>query len=228
MVLLVGCGSPDPQPLVFGAAPWQAGEVSTFAVTDINGSYAGTARYEWTKMEGELWNLRREINAQGTQEIVVTDMREPGFRPVGSTIIRSDQSGTEQVRAGFDGSEVNLELTTKQDITTYDKVSVPSDVRTDVAAVMLVRALPLTAGYATRLNIFNVIVGQYERVTLTVIGEETVTVPAGSYQTWHLELESPNGKTEAWVGVDAPAPLIKFTDTRNGGLFELSEFTAAP
>jgi hypothetical protein len=216
------------QPLVFGAAPWQAGEVSTFAITDINGAYAGTATYEWAVLEGGLWNLRREINAQGTQEIVVTDMSEPGFRPVQSTLVRIDNSGTEQVRTTFNGSEANLEITNKQNITTPERVSIPSDVRTQATLVMLVRALPLAEGYATRLNIFNPIVGRHERVTLTVADREDVTVPAGTFESWRIELESPDSETAVWVAVAAPAQVVKFTESRNGGLFELSEFTAAP
>jgi hypothetical protein len=223
-LVTTACGSPEIQPLIFGPAPWQAGEVSTFAVTDINGAYAGTARYDWSRLGDDLWGLRREISAQGTQEIIATDLREPGFRPVQSTLVRMDPSGTEQVRTSFDGSEANLELTTKQSVTTFERVSIPSDVRTQSSLVMILRALPLADNYATRLNIFNPILGQFERVTLTVEEREEVTTPAGSFSTWRVHLASPTSETDVWVAVDAPYPVIKYTESRNGGLFELSEF----
>src|SRR5688572_27494512 len=73
-LLLTGCGQPDVQPLIFNAAPWQPNEMSTYELTDLNGNYAGTARYDLARLQEEEWNLRREINSQGTQEIVVVDM----------------------------------------------------------------------------------------------------------------------------------------------------------
>ncbi len=220
---LAGC-SPEIQPLVFGAAPWQAGEVSSYEVTDINGAYAGTARFDWTRVDDDVWNLRRESNTQGTQEIVTTDLREPGFRPIQSTLVRRDGAGTEQVRAGFDRSEANLELTTKQGITTYERVNITSDARVQSTLAMIIRALPLAEGYATRLNVFSPITGQLERVTLSVEEREEVTTQAGTYATWRVHLESPSGETDVWVAVDPPHPVIKYTESYNRGLFELSEF----
>jgi hypothetical protein len=228
VLLLAGCGQPEIQPLVFNAAPWQPNEVSTYRVTDINGNYAGTARYDLMQVEDDLWNLRRETNTQGTQEIVTVEMTQMGLRPTQSSLVRIANNGTEMVSATYDGGEVNLELTTRLNITTYERVNVPSDVREQVALVMLLRALPLMEGYAVHLNVFQPILGTFERVTLSVEGGEQVTTEAGAFETWLVQMATPTSETQAWVATEAPYPVIKFIDSRNGGIFELSEFQAEP
>lgn len=226
-LLLVGCSrTPDVQPLKFNAAPWLPNESSTYQLTDINGNYAGTARYDLALIDGEVWNLRREINAQGTQEIVAVDMSQVGFRPVQSTIVRIAKDGTEVVSAKYSGSQADMELTTKLNITTMQRVSIPSDAREQATLVMLLRALPLAENYAVRLNVFLPIVGILDRVTVMVEKREQVTTLAGTFDTWYVRMETPNSETEAWVSTQAPYPVVKFIDSRNGGIFELSEFQA--
>jgi hypothetical protein len=225
LVLLAACArQPEIQPLRFDSAPWQSNESSTYQLTDLNGNYAGTARYDLTRLENELWNLRREINAQGTQEIVVVDMGDEGFRPIQSTLIRVARDGTEVVNTAYSGSDANLELTTKQNIMTVQRISIPSDAREHATLMMILRALPLAEGYAVRLNIFLPVAGLLDRVTLAVVGQEQISTLAGDYDTWHVRMETADSETEAWVSTQAPYPVVKFVDSRNGGTFELSEF----
>jgi hypothetical protein len=224
LLLLAGCSKSEVQPLQFNSAPWQPNEVSIYQLTDLNGNYAGTARYDITQPQADVWNLRREINAQGTQEIVVVDMSKEGFRPLDSTLIRITRDGREQVSAKYSSSQVDMELTTKMDITTNQRVSVPSDAREQATLVMLLRALPLAEGYAVRLNVFLPVVGILDRVTVEVVKQEQVTTPAGTYDTWYVQMKTQDSKTEAWVETQAPYPVVKFVDSRNGGTFELSEF----
>jgi hypothetical protein len=91
---------------------------------------------------------------------------------------------------------------------------------------MLLRALPLAQGYAVRLNVFLPVVGILDRVTVEVLSQEQVTVLADTYDTWYVRMQTANSETEAWVSTQAPYPVVKFIDSRNGGTFELSEFQA--
>ena len=226
LLVLAGCSRPEPQPLIVGEAPWQDGESSTFRVTDLNGNYAGTARFNLARIDDQTWNLRREITAQGTQEIVVVDLRLPDLRPTAATLVRIDDSGAEQVRTTYNGSIADLELTNKLDITTYERVNIPSDARDQRSVLMLLRALPLAQGYATRLNSFLPIVPLLDRVTISVIAQEEVQVPAGSFDAWKVRLDTGDSRTDAWISVTPPYPLVKFIDGRTQGTFELTEFQA--
>lgn len=224
LLLLAACSAPDPQPLIFGDAPWGDGEVSVYRVTDLRGAYAGSTRYDLVRLDDSTWSLRRETSAQGTQEIVVVDMSVGEYRPREATLVRIDASGSEQVRTRYQGSEANLELTSKQNITTYQRVNIPSDARDQRTLPMLARTLPLADRYATRINSFLPVVPILDRVTLRVAGHETVQVPAGEFEAWRVVLDTGNSQTEVWVGVDAPYPLVKYKDGRNQGVYELIEF----
>jgi hypothetical protein len=226
LLLVTGCSQPEIQPLQFNVAPWQPDESSVYQLTDLNGNYAGTARFDLTSVADGAWNLRREINAQGVQEIVAVNMGAEGFRPLQSTLVRIARDGTEVVNAQYSGSQANLELTTKLNVTTVQRVSIPSDAREQATLVMLLRALPLAQGYAVRLNVFLPVVGILDRVTVEVMSQEQVIALAGTYDTWYVRMQTANSETEAWVSTQAPYPVVKFIDSRNGGTFELSEFQA--
>jgi hypothetical protein len=224
LLFLVGCGTPAPQPLIFNPAPWRNGEVSLYQITDVNGNRAGMARYELNQSADGLWTLLREINAQGGVETVMVEMSEADYRPQQAELIRRDQSGRERVATTYSGSQVDLELTTRGDVTTYERMNIPSDARDQRTLVMLARALPLAQNYATRLNSFLPVVPLLERVTLSVGRNESVSVPAGTFNTWRVTIAQRDSSLQIWVGVDAPYPVVKFVDGRNRGTFELAEF----
>ncbi len=223
-LLIVACGQPATQPLTWAETPWQAGEQSLFQITDVNGQYAGTARYTMSTLD-DGWLIAREIVAQGSSETVSVSMNA-GLRPVRSHLIRSAgfQQGEEMVIATYNSGQVDMELTTVQNVTTYERASIPSDARDSNVLVMLVRALPLTANYATRINTYLPVAGLLETYTVVVRGHEEVSVPAGVFSTFKVELRTRNYTTTVWVA-DAPGrPLIKYFDGRNQGSFELSEY----
>lgn len=226
-LLMAGCGAAEPQPLVFGAPAWRNGETSDYQVTDRTGSLAGTAMVTIVSGNEENsggWTLRREISA-GQFEVATVLMGTQGFRPVKSYLSRTDETGTQQVEAVIDRSQVDITLTSRSGVTTYERVSVPSDIRDERTLLSIARSLPLAEGYATRVNSFLPIVGISERVTVAVEKRERVTVPAGVYDTWLVEFSTPDRTTQAWIGVDAPHPVVKFIDARSKGLFELTKFT---
>ncbi len=89
----------------------------------------------------------------------------------------------------------------------------------------IVRTLPLAEGYVTRINSFLPVVGKQERLIVSVVGQADVTVPAGSFPAWEVRLESPDKRTTtAWIGRDAPYPVVKFIDGRSKATYELTEF----
>jgi hypothetical protein len=230
-VLLAACGNPEPQPLILGPIPWADGEQSVYAVTDLNGEYAGTTTITLdagaATIDGDGWTLRREVTTQGDQEVVVVEMGMPGLRPSLSTLVRLLGTARQQVTATYAGGQVDMELTTARDVTTYERRNIPSDARDQRSLLLLARALPLAPTYATQLNSYLPVADLLERVRIVVEGVEEVDVPAGRYQSWHLSLRVSDSETEAWIAVDAPHQLVKFIDGRSGGTFELRDYRAA-
>lgn len=226
LLLLAACGgTPEPQALRLGPAPWQSGEQSTFAVAGNETETTGTAVFDITG-DGEEWTFRREITALGDQEIAVVQAGVQGFRPVSSTLVRMLAGGAvEQVRTVYSQGVADLELTTRQNVTTVQRFNLPTDARDQRSIPFLVRALPLAEGYATRLNAFLPITGNLDRYTVSVVGRENVSVPAGSYDAWRVRLDAGSNISHLWVGVEAPHPIVKFDDGRANATYELQTFT---
>ncbi len=78
-------------------------------------------------------------------------------------------------------------------------------------AYQVVAALPLADGYTTSFRNFDVHSQKGKIVQLTVVGSESVTVPAGTFDAYKLELSADDGqKTTVWVAKDAHQP-VKFS-----------------
>lgn len=229
-IWLAACSRPAPVAPVFNAAPWQDGEEHVFRITDVEGKYAGTATYTLTAgindQEQPTWSIRRLIEAQGDREEITVKVLAAGFRPQSSFLERSNAAGTETVDAQYNGPSVDLVLTTRADVMTTQRIEVPSDVRESATLPMIVRALPLARHYATYLNAFLPVVGSFNRAAVRVVGEERLSVPAGSYDAWVILLEEGSLTTRLWIAKEAPHPLVKYVDGRNRATFELERYSS--
>ncbi len=228
-LVLAGCGAPEIQALRLGDAIWQTGETSVYRVTDIDGNFAGRQQFTIEEADTRLgepgWIIVRTTEAQGDQEEVTVAMTASGFIPRDASLVRTTGSGVERVTTTYESGQIDMELTTKEDVTTYQRVRIPSDARDRRTVGMLVRTLPLESGYAAHLNRYLPVADLLDRVTVSVKGREEVTVPAGSFDTWRIELDTGAAQEELWIATEPPYPLIKYTDSLNGGLFELESFT---
>jgi len=232
MLSLAACSQPTPVPLLFNPAPWQSGEQHAFAVTDIDGKSAGIATYTISDGQNDagepLWVIERMVNTQGDQEINTVKVSDAGFRPQSSYLERTSAEGAESVDAQYNSGQVDMTLKTRQSNVSLLRAQIPSDARETATLPMLVRALPLAQGYATQINSYLPIASLLDRVTVKVSGEEEITVPAGAYKTWVVELDTGNAQSKAWVAQTAPYPLIQYIDGRNKATFALTQFSSTP
>jgi len=222
---LTSCGSAQPQPLIFGEPVWTDGATSVYRVTNREDRIVGTAAFQVNHREQEDgWTLIREVLDAGVREQATIEMQPVGYRPVYSHLVRTFGGGKQVVETQFEGSQVDIALTNRQGATVYQRVQVPSDIRDERTLLLIMRALPLAQGYATRINSFLPVAGHMERVALQVRRKESVTVPAGSFDTWVVELKSNDRTTRAWVAQTAPFTVVKFIDGRSQATFELTSF----
>lgn len=230
-----GCGrsvnrffGPEFQPLRFEPVPWQDGERSEYHITDRDGRFAGTARIETISGRdgagNKLWNLRRDITAQGDHEIVDVLLNAQTLRPQSSLLVRTDRQGQQRVMTTYQSGQADIELTTLREITTHERMHVPSDVRDRRTLVLLARTLPLEQGYASRLNSFLPVAGLLDRAELEVVKQENIVVDAGSFEAWRIQLNLQNSQIVVWVAIEPPHQLLKFTDSRNEATFELVSY----
>jgi hypothetical protein len=99
--------------------------------------------------------------------------------------------------------------------TTTASIDVPSNALDNDQLLMTLRALPFAQGYAA--DYVTVVAQNALRVntTIAVVGTETIEVPAGSYEAWHVELQAGQSTQNAWYQVDAPHMLVQYDNGAN-------------
>lgn len=228
IVLTAACGSAEFGPLKFNDAPWRSGEVSEYSMSNSAGESIGTATIGIASgadaAGNAVWNVRRELLSEGDQQLSVVEMRADTLRPTQAIWAHSRAEGSEMIKTIYNGPQADLELTSVQAVTTNQRINIPSDARDEQSIAMLIRALPLASGYATRINLFSALAGATESAEIVTAGDEQIESPAGAFDAWCVNINTTTNAAVAWVGKDAPYPLLKFEDDRSGVTYELTNF----
>lgn len=77
------------------------------------------------------------------------------------------------------------------------------------AVEVLVSTLPLDAGKSYKFPMLDANKGNLENVSIDVLGEENLTVPAGSYDTYKVKVKSSDGEQIMYVQKTLPHWLVK-------------------
>lgn len=72
------------------------------------------------------------------------------------------------------------------------------------------RSLPLAEGYVTRYTSVNAFERNQSTVDLSVVGTATVTVPAGTFETWRVLVVAGRASRTAWIEVAPPHRLVQW------------------
>ncbi len=88
---------------------------------------------------------------------------------------------------------------------------VPTGVIDDNALLLLVPTMPWTASARFTLPVFASAQGKLETYTLAVAGSEEVTVPAGTFKAYKVEVTGGSQPMTLYVSQDAPHRLLKMT-----------------
>jgi uncharacterized protein (DUF302 family) len=89
-------------------------------------------------------------------------------------------------------------------------IDVPPNAIENDQLLMTLRALPFAEGYEGKLT---TVVGQNVAkidTTVRIRGREQVTVPAGSFEAWKVELDFGQAKQQAWYQAGAPNNLVQY------------------
>ena len=96
--------------------------------------------------------------------------------------------------------------------TTID-AKVPAGVIDDNALTVLVPAMPWTASSKFSVPVFASGLGELQTYTLTVAGTESVTVPAGTFQAYRVDVTGGQAPLTLYVSSDLPHRLLKVAPT---------------
>ena len=158
--------------------------------------------------------LSREVKEDGGNWVVIESVQTPMGPAVDSAVLdkqtlvlrkRSIKQGPMAVELAFDGGKASGTVAMGGEPKPV-AVDLGGELFADGAGSMDVLALlPLAADYTTTFRNLDVQKQKLALKQLKVVGQEDVTVPAGTFKTWKAEVTSADGEpgqTTIWVAAD--------------------------
>ncbi len=211
LALLAGAcsaGAGKAAPLSLGTAPWQDGELLVYDIIDRQGNTLGTSTFGFAR-EGDAWLLTAADKAGQLDQVSKVRIDAATLKPLDkektvknastdATLNITYAEGKVQIAALVNGKEQNV------------SIDLPEHALENDQLLMTLRAMPFAEGYEGSL--VDIVPDTASKVSLTVRvkGKETVSVPAGEFETWRVELDFGQGKQTVWYAVEAPYTMVQY------------------
>lgn len=218
-------------------------EVDAATLQPVSLSYAVEMNLRGTRIEVELertvervevgerpcWRI---VDTASTAEEKATDVFDLDGRTLAP--LHRDAEGTGTIRLTYGAEAVTGEIATGEESADID-VPLDAPIVADGPGLdVTLAALPLHAGYTTAIRLFEPVECRVRVMQLAVTGEQKVTVPAGTYSTFLVEITSLDGNDSGTATLsvmkDAPHHVVKGTrrlPARVGGGVMTTELTVA-
>lgn len=227
--LLTACGLAQEETLpaqdIVTSIPWTVGEETSYTILDRDDKVLGT---------GVL-----RIEEEGGQLKLTQHYQNPDFDDRGSVLVDPQTlkpSEAERVITGEEGvlrievhyssgiAEIERIATEKgKEEQRIDRLNVPEHAYDTGASLFLWRTIPMQVDYRVAYySMATAVVGKSQEnlVTLRVLRQETVEVPAGRFQAWRVEISAPGVRQTAWYAADSARLLLKYDNGQNTFLLE--------
>ena len=221
-----GAGSGGTEDIV-RAVPFEDGERLVYELVDADGVVVGRGVFTTTARDDafELIQTYDEAAApSGERPIidvatVVVDAATLRPRTSERTIQRRDPSDDESYRAtyGAGGAEAQLVIT---QLSGGDERTREVELRDhhydSQSSLWIWRAIALGEGFEANYVSVNPRDASQVTARLVLVDRQTIEVPAGSFETWRLQVRNGRDTRIAWIHVEPPHEIVQWD---NGTLF---------
>jgi hypothetical protein len=191
--------------------PWPDHEVSEYLMLSSEGKPAGSAILS-IEREGGFYLFRQTFTDEEGQLIDESTLRlrAADLKPTSEDRVLAVTGGMAQLSTRYDGGRVYIRALMPDGTEYSPTLGVPQDGYDNNEVLLLVRALPLRVDYRTAFTSIVTANATRPTVTVTVVGRETVEVPAGRFDSYRVEISTGNVKLFLWYGVDEPHYLVRY------------------
>lgn len=213
------------KPLELGQVPWEAGETCQYDVKTPTGAGSGKmfrSVKEVSKDGDDFWRIENYYATpiDGSHAYLRADVLKEDLRPVSGILKGSIVTMGYDFKAVYEKDHIQFTNTSKE----KKDIPVVGIVYNIGQALEITRRLPLTENYSASYNAFDFPSGQITNVKLTVTGKETVTVPAGTFECYCLDVDSHSTINEKiWISTDVKKYIVK--REKHDNTFELEKVT---
>jgi hypothetical protein len=218
--LLLACSSePDvaTQDIV-STVPFAAGERLAYRLVDNGGKELATGTLSVASAGSNL-ELESHFESDTNNDTTKVVVNSQSLKPVSSSREIITEDDEELIEVTYTDQGAVIKQGDKQ-----SGMSVPEHSYDNDSSLWLWRTIDFGDGYESAY--ITLITNRRSRhtVVLEVTGKESVTVPAGTFNAWRLEIRTQNARQVAWIADTPKRTLVKYDNDRNV-IFEL---TSAP
>ena len=230
LILLPACALAEEEPLraqdVVASIPWKVGEETSYTILDRDDKVLGTGVLRIDQEDGQLRLSQHYQNPDfDDRSSVLVDPET--LKPIEGERVITGEDGVLRIEVHYFSGIAEVErIATEEgkEERHTDRLNVPEHAYDTGASLFLWRTIPMQVDYrAAYRSMATALVGksQENRVTLRVLRQETVEVPAGTFQAWRVEIRAPGGvRQTAWYAADSARRLLKYDNGQNTFLLE--------
>jgi hypothetical protein len=198
---------------VVAAIPWDQNESLQYVLKERGRDVArGTLTI---RVEGTQTRLGQRYTSGANSDEIEVVVDSATLKPVSSRRVITEPDDEEILEVTYTDEGALIRQGERQ-----SGLSVPEHAYDNDTSLFLWRTIDFREGYEARY--VTIITNRRSRQTieLRVTGKEEVTVPAGTFTAWRLEVEGANASQVAWYA-DTPARTLVKYDNDRGTIFEL-------
>ncbi len=205
------------------SVPWASGEVSRLKVTDNKtGAFVADWDIEVTVGNAGEWVITTRTTTPQVKDVTEVHVGATDLRPSLMDYRVEMAQGVATARAVYGDGKVAITADNFGKTETAEIKLPPPPYFDNDQFVMTLRALPLAESWRATLNDIVPKTGSKAQIAVEVAGKETVTVPAGTFECWHLQMKSIG--QEAWIAVAPPHQLVQYGNGSAKTVCQLVEY----
>lgn len=195
-------------------APWQAPESLEYVLLDRgNGEEVGRGTLEVADSNGRYeLSQKFQDGSDYDNSSVIVDQKT--LKPISGNRDRSVDGERKRLRSEYDATENVVKIIEVKD---SGERPVPHRLKDNYydndSSLFLWRSLNFVEGFT--VNYHTIVTGSGEQpvLHLEVARKERVTVPAGTFDTWRLEIRGQDRKQIAWYADTPGHPLVQYDNS---------------
>jgi hypothetical protein len=169
------------------------------------------------EVAGDTTTLSQRSESETASDDIKLSVNSSTLKPISSRRVFESQGGDDEepIEVTYTPQGAQIKQGGRQ-----TGLSVPEHSYDNDSSLFLWRTLSFVTPYEASYNTIITNHRSRQKVNLEVIRKETVTVPAGRFEAWRLEISTSNARQVAWITDDPSRTLIRYDNDRNA-IFEL-------
>jgi hypothetical protein len=196
---------------VVSVIPWASHEEAHYRLEDRDGNAKGVGVLS-VERRGETFLLTLSFRDDGNSDDSEVVVNAETLKPVSvkRVIMGEDQRDVVEGQYGDEGVIIDAQSDGDE---TKTSLRVPEHSYDNESSLFVWRTLPFEEGFAAAYDTIKVNQRERSLVQVEVVGRETVEVPAGTFETWRVDIRSGGVDQVAWYSVEPRRHLVKYDNS---------------